>query len=376
MVIPGKITDEGIADIRKRIGVYYRVDRPTMEATKDVIMHFVNSMGDTNPLFLDEEYAKKTRYGGIIAPPLFLLKVAYITGLKVGGLPGVHGFHSGNDFQWVRAVRVNDVITATYRPYDVVKRESAFARTLVIVYAQSFFKNQKDEMVAKGIGWTIRTERRAAKETGKYEELKQKKAYTPGELQAIHDATDREEIRGARPRYWEDVKVGDELTPVVKGPLRMVDIALGGLGSGDVYGAHIYQLIPRRKHPTNVYIDPATGTEQHPHRGHWEDYMAQEIGVPGAYDIGTQRISWLGQLMTNWQGDDGFLKRLYGEFRLFNVEGDTQFCQGKVTRKYIEGRQYLVDCEIACVNQREQVSAPGRATVVLPSKDPDGFVPM
>ncbi|MFH1485918.1 MAG: MaoC family dehydratase N-terminal domain-containing protein [Chloroflexota bacterium] len=376
MVIPGKITDEGIEDIRKRIGVYYRVDRPTMVATRDMIMHFVNCMGDINPLFLDEEYAAKTRYSCIIAPPVFLLKVAYITGLKVGGLPGVHGFHSGNDFNFVRSVRANDLITATYRPYDVVKRESAFAKTLVIVYAQSYFKNQKDEIVGNAVGWTIRTERGTAKQTGKYKEYKEKKAYTAEELQAIQEAIEAEQIRGATPRYWEDVKVGDELQPVIKGPMRMVDIALGGLGSGDVFGSHIFQLLPRIKHPTNVYVDPATGTEQHTHRGHWEDFMAQEIGVPGAYDIGTQRISWMGQLFTNWQGDDAFIKKLNGSFRMFNVEGDTQFVKGKVTRKYIEGRQYLVDCDVNCINQRDQVTAPGTATVVLPSKDPDSFVPL
>ncbi|MBI2906472.1 MAG: MaoC family dehydratase N-terminal domain-containing protein [Chloroflexi bacterium] len=376
MAIPGKITDEGIEDIRKRIGVYYRVDRPTMIASKDVIMHFVNCMGDINPLFLDAAYAAKTRYGCIIAPPVFLLKVAYITGLKVGGLPGVHGFHSGNDFDFVRSIRVNDTITATYRPYDIVKRESAFARTLVIVYAQSYFKNQRDEVVAKGLGWTIRTERGTAKERGKYKELQEKKAYTSEELQAIQDAIEAEEVRGATPRCWEDVKVGDDLQPVVKGPLRMVDIALGGLGSGDVFGAHIFQLLPRMRHPTNVYIDPATGTEQHPHRGHWEDFMAREIGVPGAYDIGTQRISWMGQVFTNWQGDDGFLKKLSGSFRMFNIEGDTQFVKAQVTRKYVQGREYLVDCDVQCVNQRNQITAPGKATVVLPSRDPEAIVPM
>ena len=43
--------------------------------------------------------------------------------------------------------------------------------------------------------------------------------YTEKELEEIYAAQDREEIRGANPRFWEDVKVGDELTPVVRGPI-------------------------------------------------------------------------------------------------------------------------------------------------------------
>ena len=36
---------------------------------------------------------------------------------------------------------------------------------------------------------------------------------------------------------------------------------------------------------------------------------AHEIGMPGAYDQGWQRISWAGHLLTNWCGDRGFVRR-------------------------------------------------------------------
>ena len=57
---------------------------------------------------------------------------------------------------------------------------------------------------------------------------------------------------------------------------------------------------------------------------------------PGAYDFGPQRISWAGTLIENWMGDDGFLKRLRGELRGFNLRGDTTWLRGTVTRTYIE----------------------------------------
>ena len=50
--------------------------------------------------------------------------------------------------------------------------------------------------------------------------------------------------------------------------------------------------------------------------------------------------------------------------------GDTQWCKGKVTRKYVHDNAPLVDIEIWAENQRGEVTAPGHATVMLPSRDP------
>jgi len=91
--------------------------------------------------------------------------------------------------------------------------------------------------------------------------------------------------------------------------------------------------------------------------------------VPGTYDYGPQRSSWMCTLITNWMGDAGFLKRVRTEMRRFNIVGDTTFCKGKVTRKYVKDKTALVDFEIAAENQRGEVTTPGIATVALPSRD-------
>ena len=67
-------------------------------------------------------------------------------------------------------------------------------------------------------------------------------------------------------------------------------------------------------------------------------------------------------------GDDGFLKRLYAELRRFNIIPDTTWIKGKVTRKYVENGEHLVDIECWGENQRGEITMPGHATVVLPSK--------
>ena len=58
------------------------------------------------------------------------------------------------------------------------------------------------------------------------------------------------------------------------------------------------------------------------------------------------------------------------ECRRFNVYGDTQWLKGKVVGKHIENETPLVDLEIWAENQRGEVTAPGQATVILPSRDP------
>jgi hypothetical protein len=83
----------------------------------------------------------------------------------------------------------------------------------------------------------------------------------------------------------------------------------------------------------------------------------------------------MGNLLTNWMGDDGFLKRMHVELRRFNVVGDTTWCKGTVTGKRVEDGEYLVDMDIWGENQRQQVTTRGNATVRLPSRDANGGWP-
>ena len=76
-----------------------------------------------------------------------------------------------------------------------------------------------------------------------------------------------------------------------------------------------------------------------------------------------------GSLVTNWMGDAAFLKRVRTEMRRFNTMGDSTWCKGKVVRKYMKDGYALVDIEICGENQRGEMTTPGLATVILPSRD-------
>lgn len=366
----GKITEAGLAELRSRLGTFirtsqYGIGHYHQAATRDNIRHFAYGIGDPNPLWVDEEYARKTRHGTIIAPPCFLYSVYWCSG-RAGGLPGVHGFHSGNDWEFKRTICLDDKIQVQEQFTDVVEKQSKFAGKIVIMYSVAIYCNQGGEVISRCKGWNVRAERAAARERGKYGGVEPYR-YSEAELRRIEEEVLAEEIRGAVPRFWEDVQEGEELRPVVKGPLSQGDIIafIAGTLGGMAHGVALREF---RRHPSWAYRDARTGALEAIARVHDQANAAQGAGLSGAYDFGCQRISWLGHLMTNWMGDDGFLKGLYAELRRFNVIGDTQWCKGKVTKKYIENGEHLVDCEIWAANQRGEVTAPGHATVVLPSR--------
>ena len=109
--------------------------------------------------------------------------------------------------------------------------------------------------------------------------------------------------------------------------------------------------------------------------GHHRESFAQQVGVPGMYDYLPQRVCWMGSLLTNWMGDDAVLKRLRVEARRFNIQGDTQFLQGRITKKYVKDDCALVDLDIQAVNQSGTITTPGMGTVILPSKDTSTRIP-
>ena len=76
--------------------------------------------------------------------------------------------------------------------------------------------------------------------------------------------------------------------------------------------------------------------------------------------------------MTDWIGEGGTLRKLNCQYRGMDVPGDTLTCKGTVTRKYQEGGQNLVDCDIWVENPEAQKTTPGSATVALPSHNSTG----
>jgi acyl dehydratase len=362
------ITDEALEELRQRIGKPFVRPRPHVtEATIDSIRHWALGIGDGNPLFLDPEYAAGTKWGGIIAPGTFLYAFDRVVSGYVSGLPGVHAMFAGTDWNWKRPIRLGDRITAEPTLQDLVDLRSNFSgRSIKQVYRVRFY-NQDRELICEADSWCIRTQRDVARQRATREMIAPK-VWAPEEIAEIAAEYERQVPRGSAPRYWEDVEAGDGLTRLLKGPSTVTSFVCFTQGWGSLYvKAHAQAFDMFRTHPA-LDIPNDLGVPEPPERVHWDSELARAVGVPAAYDYGPERVSWLGHLVTNWIGDDGFLKRLNVQVRRHNIIGDLTVCTGTVTRKWQEGDEHLVEVAVQGRNQRDEQTAVGTAVAVLPSR--------
>lgn len=368
------ITDDGLNDLKRRIGVPIvgSLEPWCHEATRDNIRHYAHGIGDDNPLWCDPDYAEKSRFGGITALPSFLFSTSRIISGYVGGLPGVHAMWAGADWSWHAPIRRNDEIRTEAYLKDLISHDTRFAgRAIQQIYHVDFY-NQRNELLAEADSWCFRTERDTARERGvKYKEVREKGVhkYTKEELEDFYSLYAAEKPRGADPRYWEDVKIGDELPTMPKGPMTVTGFIAYAQGWGGLYiRANRIAWKQIDAHP-GLGIVNKFNIPDCPERVHWEEEFARQVGTPGAYDYGPERCSWLTHHLTDWMGDHGFLRKASCKIRRHNPEGDLLVIRGKVIDKRIENGRYLIEIQQEARQQNDELSVLGTGLVELPSRN-------
>jgi acyl dehydratase len=367
-----KITEAGLDDLRKRIGIAITdtVEPWNYEATRDGIRHYAHGIGDDNPLWCDPAYAAKSPYGEVVALPSFLFSTSRIVSGYCGGLAGVHAMWAGADWTWHKPVLRGDTISTQAYLKDLIEHQTRFAgRSFQQIYHTDFF-NQHGDKVAECDSWVFRTDRDEARERGtKYTEARGRvEPFTEEQLQEFYKLYEAEEIRGSTPRYWEDVKEGEALPRMMKGPMTVTGFIGYAQGWGGLYirtNKIAYKMFA--KHP-GLGIRNRFNVPDCPERVHWDEPFALEVGAPGAYDYGPERCSWLTHHLTNWIGDAGFLRQSKCQIRRHNPDGDAVFIDGSVTRKFQQDGRNLVELSQLATTHRGETSAIGSAIVELPSR--------
>jgi acyl dehydratase len=351
--------------------------------TTDTFRNVAVAYGDDNPLWCDHEYGLGTRWESPIASPALVggdtligedevpeVAPEHRDLMKGDPLRGVHAFYSASAREWWqplhplrRCFRRNALVAA-------LDKTGEFAGRAIHEWTAQVFRDETGTILSGQYRLMVRTEREKAREKKKYDAL-ELRPYTDDEITEIEAQYDRERARGAQPRFWEDVNEGDEVGPMVKGPLTVTDMICwhAGMGMG-LYGVRPLRLgyqnrkrIPRFFHRDDFNVPDVM------QRVHWDPEFARRAGNPTTYDYGRMRENWLIHLCTDWMGDDAWLWKLECEFRKFNYVTDTQWLRGTVVRKYLAaGDRPAVDLTLEARNQRDENTTPGTATILLPSR--------
>ena len=376
----GVLTDEAFERSRRRIGVPQRLRPPHItEVHVDATRHFAYGYGDDNPLYCDEEYGRKTRWGGLIAPPNFLYCMGESAApdptpeqkqlLKGDPFAGLGSYQAVMEFEYYRPLREGDRCRMLRAQVGVEEKASRFGGRTAHVTNDFLFANGAGEVIALQRGTWINAERHASKSSDKA--ALEFAPYTPEQLAEIDAAYDAETRRGSQPRYFEDVEIGEEIQPRVKGPLTVTDVVVWHVGWGMQLtppGAFGISRKVRRKAP-GLYPPNPRNIPDTVQRLHWEPERARELGIPMSYDYGGMRETWLTHALTDWMGDDGWLFKLRCEHRKFNYIGDTTWVRGRVVdKRQVDGRNE-VHLEVSCHNQRGETTTPGTAVVLLPTRN-------
>jgi len=368
----GKFTDEMLTKMRNLIGTELRTDACVNNeyATRLAILRFAEGIGDDNPLWTDEEYATAGPHGTIVAPPSFIF--ACLGSVQVGW-PGLGGFHAETDVTFHAPIRVGDKITARvwFDGFDD-PIESSFGGRRIKDYLRQEYWNSDGELVARFICSRMRFERTEMQKRRSSRKIEIPHPWTDEQLAEVEDDILAETPRGAEPRYWEGVEVGDQLDTLTKGPIGLTDeIAYVASGAAPIprLSAHAVALRRYKKHPKWAFRDPNTHALEPVYSVHYNDYAAQLQGAQIAYDVGIQRTCWQIHTLTHWIGDAGSVKAIHGQYRAHVYLSDVVRLGGKVAGKEIDADgDAVVHLETWAYNQREQNCMPGTATVVLPRR--------
>jgi N-terminal half of MaoC dehydratase len=378
------LTDEMIEGVQAEVreGVEHPVKRQWhAEASLDSIRHWAWGIGDDNPLWSEPDYGAASQYGTNLAPPSFLYSCNQGPNhfrsepSRGEGLPGLHAVWAWERWTWHRPILRGTSINATKQLVEANVRASRFGggRSVEMVTRYTFRDGARshgadDVLAVYDVAFLHYGRNLAAVHGDKHGQIV-RQVWRDEELARLRADLDTERRRGGDDLRWDDVKVGEAIPPVVKGPLSVTETIafVTGWGGPFIMASEIAHRYVK-DHPRANVPDRYMRIPEFPQRAHWDGDWARECGFPDAYDFGGQRIAWLTHAVTNWMGDNAHLAQLKGKLTGLNIVGDATWCTGSVRDKYMDddSRRCIV-LDLEGTNQRGQVTVAAEAVVVAPA---------
>lgn len=127
------------------------------------------------------------------------------------------------------------------------------------------------------------------------------------------------------------------------------------------------EIPPLKKEVTNLNIAMYLSTVWLMDRIHFDYLFAtQRRGLPDVVAPGNMGGDYYAQLLFDWAGGKGEVRKLSIQFRSFMIPGDILVCGGRITKKYVSEGKGCVELELWMKNQNDVNCVPGKGLVELP----------
>jgi acyl dehydratase len=123
------------------------------------IRYFALALGDPNPLYVDDDYAKEAGYPSVIAPPTLICETCqyahqapnadgYIGHEWHLPVPASRLIRAGNEYEFMRPVLPGDRISVTWTLEDIAERSSSRGGTQLFVSSVARYRDADGKIVA------------------------------------------------------------------------------------------------------------------------------------------------------------------------------------------------------------------------------------
>lgn len=383
-----------LSDVEHRVGKQVGGGQLWDPCSSSDIRRWVMAMDYPNPLHWDEEFARNSRFGGLIAPQSIAVALDFGHGAQpacVGRIPGSHLIFGGEEWWFYGVpVRPGDQLFQDRWFHDYKVVQTKFAGPTMFSRGDTVHKNQHGAMVAKERSTAIRYLYDEAKKRGMYEnQLGDIKRWTNAELIEVENLRRQwmDSNRQGLSPVFDEVKVGDVLPRRVLGPHTIASFTTEYRAFlFNIWGT-FYWTAPAGLEDPWINQDPGWGEEFRfdeedakldprkrdglyvgPSRGHIDADKASEVGMARAYGYGATMGAWCTDYLAYWAGHEGIVRHTKADFRGPAFEGDVTYFDAEVIDKQAETQWGvpLVQVKLTLTNQDGNILVTCIAEVELP----------
>ena len=320
-----------------------------LEVSEYLVRHWCETLEDGNPLYLDEQYARSRGFRGLVAPP-----AAVMTTLAIpfrwpwppsGREPQRHihydlkelldlpvGIVTEIEVDYSGTLQVGDRVSVSQRLVSISPWKKTRLGEGHFWTMDRLYRNQSGELIARERMTVFGYGREGGSSNGE----KGNGGWSPAVEEAIQGERTGYQPPPVRTVFWEDVKEGEKLAPLVM-PITLTRCA---------------------------YLASATRdfSPQHSNRDYAQQRSkARDIFVNTPFNLGM-----VSRYLTDWAGPTGTVRRMSLSMRGNVCAGDDMIISGRVVRKYVEDGEHRVDLEVL-ISTQDGPATPCGATLALPS---------